>query len=170
MQEEGWRPSITVSQVLTGIGVRLSFQCDSQTHILSNQPCRIVPSHRSLLPIRPALNILFPSAPPGRQDLLNEPNPLSPAQSDAYMMFQQQRCVAALRGDPKSFDPALLGGSSVAAPCDALSSGACQVNLRADYVLSTQMLVQAAVRSAGATAGGQIPATFLRRHGSRRRG
>lgn len=43
-EEEGWRPSITVPQVLTGV-----------------------------------------------QDLLDDPNPLSPAQSEAYMMLQQQR-------------------------------------------------------------------------------
>ncbi|KAL0042063.1 hypothetical protein WJX77_001974 [Trebouxia sp. C0004] len=42
-EEEGWRPSITVNQILLGI-----------------------------------------------QDLLNDPNPNSPAQSDAYMLFTQR--------------------------------------------------------------------------------
>ncbi|KAL0050365.1 hypothetical protein WJX82_009777 [Trebouxia sp. C0006] len=42
-EEEGWRPSITVNQILLGI-----------------------------------------------QDLLNDPNPNSPAQSDAYMLFTQK--------------------------------------------------------------------------------
>ncbi|KAI8065254.1 SUMO-conjugating enzyme ubc9 [Gongronella butleri] len=43
-EEEGWKPAITVKQILTGI-----------------------------------------------QDLLNDPNPESPAQSDAYVMFKKNR-------------------------------------------------------------------------------
>ncbi|PRW60558.1 SUMO-conjugating enzyme SCE1 [Chlorella sorokiniana] len=43
-EDEGWRPSITVKQILMGI-----------------------------------------------QDLLDNPNPMSPAQSDAFVMFQQRR-------------------------------------------------------------------------------
>jgi ubiquitin-conjugating enzyme E2 I len=45
-EEEGWKPSLTVKQILLGI-----------------------------------------------QDLLNEPNPESPAQADAYNMFKKDRAA-----------------------------------------------------------------------------
>lgn len=59
-EEEGWRPSITVKQILLGI-----------------------------------------------QELLDTPNPLSPAQSDAFVMYQNKRndYEARVREEAKKYPP-----------------------------------------------------------------
>lgn len=84
LQEEGWRPSITVPQVLTGIQVQL-------LQGPSVNARRIAQCPRS----RCASRVKFArqGGVLAAQDLLNDPNPLSPAQSEAYMMLQQQRCA-----------------------------------------------------------------------------
>lgn len=69
-QDEGWRPSITIRQILLGIQV-----CP---------PLSWASGPKSLV----GSKFLTPSPP---QELLDAPNPNSPAQSDAYVMFVNQR-------------------------------------------------------------------------------
>lgn len=59
-EDEGWKPSITVKQILLGVQVRPL----PGMHSIRSHPCT--------------------------QELLNTPNEDSPAQSDPYVMFTQQ--------------------------------------------------------------------------------
>lgn len=64
-EDEGWKPSITVKQILLGIQVLLLLLLMSSTH------CTLLP----------------------QQELLDNPNQLSPAQSDAYSYFTNDPTV-----------------------------------------------------------------------------
>ena len=78
-QDEGWRPSITVTQILTGIQVGIS-----TAFTISFFMTRHSGNVHTLL-LDTSMCELFV------QELLMDPNPLSPAQSDAYMLFTSRR-------------------------------------------------------------------------------
>ena len=69
-QDEGWRPSITIKQIVLGIQARA--------------PC-------ALAAAAPARAGGAQAACVAMQELLDDPNPASPAQSDAYITFTQNR-------------------------------------------------------------------------------
>lgn len=97
-EDEGWRPSITVKQILMGVQVRAAAQ-------LGGGGARLGPSavlHPAAGPASKGsktLGVLSTPAPCTThlphtrtpQELLDNPNPLSPAQSDAFVMYQQRR-------------------------------------------------------------------------------
>ncbi len=85
MQEEGWRPSITVTQILLGIQARTACtSCDLSLicHAVNDAQLTVLVTGLDCILVSCMLLIL--------QDLLNDPNPNSPAQSDAYMLFTQK--------------------------------------------------------------------------------
>ncbi len=99
-EDEGWRPSITVKQILMGIQVGCSRSALCSRCVWC-QPAtgRAVATRKARRLCAVQLNIsthrilLNPSiyTHPSKQDLLDNPNPLSPAQSDAFVMYQQVR-------------------------------------------------------------------------------
>ncbi len=91
-EDEAWMPSISVKQILLGIQV-----CQNATQQIRSKPAGM----RSALPHFPlsSLSLSFPlirSVWRGltsmrHQDLLDTPNPKSPAQTQAYMDFTKDR-------------------------------------------------------------------------------
>ena len=85
LQDEGWRPSITVKNILTGIQVcalairGLPFVC---------KPCAELLGEASAWRQRLAPDCANEGCV---QDLLNDPNPKSPAQAEAFMLFTNQK-------------------------------------------------------------------------------
>ncbi len=86
-EEEGWRPAITIKQMLLGIQVRF------------NTPKLIVTccSHLYLTDITRWMAITFCTKTilmhlfAETQDLLDDPNPNSPAQSEAYALYMNNK-------------------------------------------------------------------------------
>jgi ubiquitin-protein ligase len=92
LQDEGWKPSITVKQILLGIQVRAGSGGGGQAARQDSTELQF-----SRLPLVGCPNFAAAAAAPclpatthQQQELLDTPNDKSPAQSEAYCVFTQQ--------------------------------------------------------------------------------